>query len=127
MHWNRSWRRVRDRIVSSNDKLLERAVFGKIASSIVKLSVGCQVTAAFEVLCGIRCPKPLLGIVKSPTVDEANFVDSSCNWKKRNIGLNGGCVPNIFKCYTRNLLQCRLTTGCVVHQTQCCGTQEQGE
>ena len=33
--------------------------------------------------------------------------------KKRNIGLNGGCVPNIFKCYTRNLLQCRLTTGCM--------------
>ena len=82
VHWNRSWQRVRDRIVSSNDKLLERAVFGKIASSIVKLPVGRQVTAAFEVLCGIRCPKSLLGIVKSLTVEEANFVDSSCNWQK---------------------------------------------
>ena len=101
MHWNRSWQCVRDRIVSSNDKLLERAVFGKIASSIVKLPVGRQVTAAFEVLCGIRCPKSLLGIVKSLTVEEANFLVAI--GKKRNIGLNGGCVPNIFKCYTKNL------------------------
>lgn len=84
MHWNRSWQHVRDRVASSNDKSLEKAVFGKIASTIkiIKLPVGCQVTIAFEVLCGIQCTKSLLGFVKSLTVDEANFYDSSCNWKK---------------------------------------------
>ena len=35
MHCNRSWQRVRDRVASSLDKTLEKAIFGKIASSIV--------------------------------------------------------------------------------------------
>ena len=61
-------------------------MFGKIASSIVKLPVGHQVTTTFEVLCGIRCAKSMLGIVKSLTVDEANFVDSSCNWQRASTG-----------------------------------------
>jgi hypothetical protein len=38
VHWNRSWQHVRDRISSSSDKAFEKAVFGKIASSIVKAS-----------------------------------------------------------------------------------------
>ena len=82
VHWNRSWQRVRDRVTSSTDKPFERALFGKIASSIVKLPVGRQVTVAFEVLCGIRCAKSLIGIVKSLTVDEANFIDTKCDWQK---------------------------------------------
>ena len=37
VHWNHSWQRVRDRVASSTDKTFEKAVFGKIASSIVTL------------------------------------------------------------------------------------------
>ncbi len=45
VHWNRSWHLVRDRVLSSNNKPLERAIFSKIAASIPKLAVGqrsCQ-------------------------------------------------------------------------------------
>ena len=82
VHWNHSWQQVRDRVASSTDKTFEKAVFGKIASSIVTLPAGRQVTTAFEVLRGIHCASSLLGIVKNLTVDEANFVDSYSNWQK---------------------------------------------
>ena len=46
MYWNHSWQRVRDQVMSLTDKPFKRALFGKIASSMMTL--GRQVTAAFE-------------------------------------------------------------------------------
>ena len=37
VHWTRSWQRVRDRIVTSNDKVCEKNLFSVIASNITKL------------------------------------------------------------------------------------------
>ena len=36
VHWNRSWQRIRDRVSCSKDKNLEKCIFSKIASQIIK-------------------------------------------------------------------------------------------
>ena len=80
VHWNRSWQCVRDRVLSSNNKPLERAIFSKIAASIPKLAVGQQV--AFEVLCGEKSANVLIGVIKSLKTEEAEFVNKNCDWSR---------------------------------------------
>ena len=85
VHWNRSWQRVRDRVASSSNKPYEKEIFGKIASSITNLPDDHQVTTALEVLCGMCRACSLLRTVKNLTSDEANFIDSDCDWKRANL------------------------------------------
>ena len=118
VHWNRSWQWVRDRVASSTNKTFEKAVFGKIASSIVTLPAGHQVTTAFEVLCGIHCASSLLGIVKNLTVDEANFVDSNCNWQKAKHWAEWWLRPQHLRMLHQEFSEMEVDNciGCVAHQ-----------
>ena len=80
VHWTRSWQRVRDCIVTSNDKVHEKNLFSAIASNITKIAAGSNIVSAFEVLCKKRSATSLVGIITGLTKDDAQFIDSNTNW-----------------------------------------------
>ena len=80
VHWTRSWQRVRDRVVTSEDKVREKRLFSSIASHIPNISAGNNVVAAFEVLCKKKTANNLVGMITGLTKDDAKFIDSSTNW-----------------------------------------------
>ena len=82
VHWNRSWQRIREKVASSKDKILEKSIFSKIASQISKLPMGEAVCDCFNVLCSQQSAEELLGVIKGLTPDEAAFVNKHCNWSK---------------------------------------------
>ncbi len=43
VHWNRSWQRIRDRIVASKEKAFEKSIFEKIARHLTTLKSGKHV------------------------------------------------------------------------------------
>jgi len=47
VHWNRSWQRVRDRIVLCKEKAFEKSIFEKIARQITTLKSGKHVCDSF--------------------------------------------------------------------------------
>ena len=51
VHWTWSWQRVRDCVVSSNNKEREKAIFSLISAALPKTSAGNNSERAFSVLC----------------------------------------------------------------------------
>ena len=80
VHWNRSWQWVRDRIVSTKEKAFEKSIFEKIACEITVLKSGKHVCDSFKVLCKEQKASTLVGIIKGLQPNEAQFVDSKCDW-----------------------------------------------
>ena len=80
VHWSRSWQRTRDRIVTSDDKERERALFSCIASAIPNIE-GQKVAMCFQALFGkLLSTRDLLGVVKGFTLEDADFIDGNTNW-----------------------------------------------
>lgn len=84
VHWTRSWQRVRDRILSSQDKEREKTLFSSVASVIPKLQAGSDVKHAFEVISKKTSAHVLEGVIEGFTNEDACFIDLKTNWTKAN-------------------------------------------
>ena len=118
VHWTRSWQRIRDRVVTSNDKVREKNLFSAIASNIPKITAGSNVVTAFEVLCKKRSATSLVGIITGLTKDDAKFIDSNTNWTMQQSGWSGGCDLSTLNFYIKIMLRWMNLYGNAAHLTQ---------